>query len=321
MTVLVGAGDDTLVSFGFFPSTLRIRAGDTVVWKLNSDERQVVTFTSEEPPEEFLPVPGGSPGSREFMINPQTTFPSRQPGAPVETYSGKGFVTSGAMSKEALGPPGTPPNDTFAVTFDTPGTYEYGELLKGTIIVEPSNAADIPTQAEIDALAQQELAPIQAVLEELQAAVASGLVMEKESGPDGTDIWLVQAGVGSPEAMALDFVTKDLTIKLGDTVFWTSDFIHTVTFNPGPPPPEFVIPTPQEGGPPLLLVNPEVMFPVKHSAEFDPSQYYNSGLIGFGGELPGGSGFSLTFNQTGTFHYVCVLHRELGMKGTVTVVE
>ena len=315
LTVLVGGGQDTSAVFGFFPSILRIRAGDTVVWKLNSDEFQQVMFTSgEEPPEPFVPVPDGSD---RLMLNPQDAFPSRLPGAPVETYSGSGFYNSGGLSKEAQGPPGTPPNDTFSLTFDTPGTYEYGGTGKGKVIVELSNALDVPSQAEIDAQAQQELAPLMAMVDEFQAGISAGQFMENEPRPDGTDIWLVLAGLGTEQATALEFAAKDLTIKQGDTVVWTSSLFHTVTFNPAPPPPEFVIPEGGEQGPPLLIVNPQVMLPVVPSPEFDSSQYYNSGLIGPG--LPGGSGFSLIFNQTGTFKYICVVHRELGMTGSITV--
>ena len=318
LNALVGAGQDTSAVFGFFPSTLRIRAGDTVVWKLNSDEFQQVVFTSgEEPPEDIIPVPDGS---GRLMFNPENEFPSRLPGAPVETYSGTGFFNSGGMSKEAQGPPGTPPNDTFSLIFDTPGTYVYGGSGMGKVIVEPSNALNVPSQAEIDVQGQEELAPLMALVEELQAGISSGQFVEQEPRPDGTSIWLVSAGLGTEQATALEFLPKDLTIKQGDTVVWTSNLFHTVTFH-RPPPPEFVIPEGGEQGPPLLIVNPQVMLPIVPSPEFDPAQYeyYNSGLIGPGG-LPGGSGFSLTFNQTGTFNYMCVIHRELGMKGSITVV-
>ena len=315
LNALVGAGQDTSAVFGFFPSTLRIRAGDTVVWKLNSDEFQQFVFTSgEEPPEDIIPVPDGS---GRLMFNPENEFPSRLPGAPVETYSGTGFFNSGGMSKEAQGPPGTPPNDTFSLTFDTPGTYVYGGSGPGKVIVEPSNALDVPSQAEIDAQVQEELAPLMAMVEEFQAGISSGQFAEQEPGPDGTAIWLVGAGVGTEQAAAFEFTVKDLTIKEGDTVVWTSNQFHTVTFNRTPPPPEFVIPEGGEQGPPLLIVNPQVMLPVVPSPEFDPAQYYNSGLIGPG--LPGGSGFSLTFNQTGTFKYICAVHREIGMTGSITV--
>ena len=289
-----------------------------MIWKLNSDEFAQIMFTSgEEPPEPFIPVPDGSD---RLMLNPQDAFPSRPPGAPVETYSGTGFFNSDGMSKEAQGPPGTPPNDTFSLIFDTPGTYVYGGSGMGKVIVEPSNALNVPSQAEIDVQGQEELAPLMALVEELQAGISSGQFVEQEPRPDGTSIWLVSAGLGTEQATALEFLPKDLTIKQGDTVVWTSNLFHTVTFH-RPPPPEFVIPEGGEQGPPLLIVNPQVMLPIVPSPEFDPAQYeyYNSGLIGPGG-LPGGSGFSLTFNQTGTFNYMCVIHRELGMKGSITVV-
>ena len=78
LTALVGAGQDTSAVFGFFPSTLRIRAGDTVVWKLNSDEFQQVMFTSgEEPPEGIIPVPDGS---GRLMLNPLSQPTTRRPG-------------------------------------------------------------------------------------------------------------------------------------------------------------------------------------------------------------------------------------------------
>ena len=157
-----------------------------------------------------------------------------------------------------------------------------------------------------------------AIVDEFQAGISAGQFAENEPRPDGTDIWLVSAGLGNEQATALEFSVKDLTIKQGDTVVWTSTLFHTVTFNRAPPPPEFVIPQGGEQGPPLLIINPDVMLPVVPSPEFDPAQYYNSGLIGPG--LPGGSGFSLTFNQTGTFKYICVVHREIGMTGSVTVI-
>src|SRR5688500_16870048 len=37
VTALVGAGEDTDVINAFFPAVLRIRVGDTITWKLNSD--------------------------------------------------------------------------------------------------------------------------------------------------------------------------------------------------------------------------------------------------------------------------------------------
>jgi plastocyanin len=43
----------------------------------------------------------------------------------------------------------------------------------------------------------------------------------------------------------------------------------------------------------------------------------NSGFIGAG--LPAGTTFSATFTKPGTYAYICALHDELGMVGTVVV--
>ena len=93
--------------------------------------------------------------------------------------------------------------------------------------------------------------------------------------------------------------------------------------------PEWVLPKPQEQGPPVLVMNPEVVFPARPAAAFDGTGYWSAGLIGIGDyparnglrSLPGGSTFIMTFGKAGTFKYMCAFHREFGMEGSVTVVE
>ncbi|MFQ5813961.1 MAG: hypothetical protein ACE5I2_12375, partial [Anaerolineae bacterium] len=283
LTLLVGAGEETVAINAFLPETIRIRAGDTVTWKLDSDEVHTVTFLSGgEEPEVAIPVPGGGP--TDLMFDPQVAFPTRGPGAPVETYSGTGYFNAGLMSKEPAGPD-APPNDTFTLTFDTPGTYEYVCLLhpfmRGEVVVEPATATDVPSQAELDATAEAELAPLMAQIEALKAA---GERVKSEPGPGGTTIWFVPAGtVGAdPRVELFEFLPEDLTIQEGDTVVWTSLSFHHVAFHPDIPEVEFVLPTPQEQGPPLLLFNPEVVFPVKPAGEFDGTGLFSSGFIGAG---------------------------------------
>ena len=41
--------------------------------------------------------------------------------------------------------------------------------------------------------------------------------------------------------------------------------------------------------------------------------------VGLKESLPGITHFRVTFNVAGTFHYICAIHDELGMKGTVIV--
>src|SRR5688572_30528299 len=78
VTVLVGGGQDTMQALAFFPQNVRIRQGDTVMWRIAGDEIHTASFTKgfdpgpggissplEPPgamiPGPFAPVPGGPP--------------------------------------------------------------------------------------------------------------------------------------------------------------------------------------------------------------------------------------------------------------------
>jgi plastocyanin len=323
VTVVVGAGQDVLAVNVFFPQSVRIRAGDTVTWKIGSDEPHTATFLSGEPfPPDPVPIPGGGPG--DIMLNPVSFFPSRAPDAEVEVYSGDGYRNSGFLSTGKV----VPPNESYSLTFDTPGTYLYNCLLHptmtGEIVVEETTATDIPTQADLDAQAAAESAPLLALAEEARAATTNPEAVRSEPGAGGSTFWYVPAGMAAadPRIEIYDFFPKDITIKSGDTVIWTSTFFHQIALHPGQPEPEFILPQEQPNGPPILQLNPVVAFPSKPAGEYDGTQPFSSGLFGLpAGALPGGTTFALTFTEPGTHEYVCAIHRALGMRGTVTVVE
>jgi len=259
------------------------------------------------------------------MLNPQVAFPTRHPGEPVETYSGTGYFNSGLLSK--MPPePGVPPNDTFSLTFDTPGTFPYLSLVAadrmiGTVEVVPADATDVPDQAAIDARASAESV---ALLGLVQAARGQGQALARtEPGPGGASFSFVRAGnsefiSGDGRAQVIEFLPRDVTVKAGDTVVWGSTFFHTASFVPTTPLPEFVVPVPQDAGPPLLTINPQAANPAKPAPVFDSTRLFSSGVLG--PFSPFGFSWALTFDRPGTFEYVCLVHAELGMKGTVTVV-
>lgn len=323
VVVMAGAGQDVVAINGFFPISTHIRVGDTVTWKITSDEPHSATFLSGAPfPPDPVPIPGGGP--TDIMFNPTNFFSTRAPDAPVETYSGVGYRNSGFLSNGKV----VPPNESYSLTFDTPGTYHYNCLIHpamvGEIVVEAANATDLPTQADIDAEAQAEIAPLAEIAEATRAATTNPEMVRSEPGANGSTFWYVPAGMtGADQRVEIyDFFPKDITVKAGDTVIWTSTFFHQVAFFPGQPAPEFVIPIEQAGGPPILQVNPVVAFPSKPAGDYDGTQPYSSGLMGLpAGALPGGTTFAMTFTEPGTHEYVCAIHRALGMKGTVTVVE
>src|SRR5262249_76788 len=275
VVVLVGAGQDTTQLLNYFPATVRVHTGDTVTWKINGDELHTVASTQGAPLPPFpatrqapggkpgeviptfaVPVPGGGPS--DLMVNPLIGFASRPPGAPVETYSGNTFVSSGLLQKRT--PPGAPPNDTMSVVFDTPGTYSYLCLIHtdrmfGTIEVVGTDE-DADNQDSVSARARAEIA---AEMPLTAAAREQGQQTKKEAGPNDNTVWYVRAGMsdifsGDGRAQVMEFLPKDLSVKAGDSVVWGSAYFHSVSFVPTAPPPEFVVPKPQPGGPPQLVL-------------------------------------------------------------------
>jgi len=113
-----------------------------------------------------------------------------------------------------------------------------------------------------------------------------------------------------------------MSARLGATVTWTmrdTFEIHTVTFTSGEKPPQFAVPEPQSSGAPKMLLNPKALTPT-NTTQYDGTGYVNSGLLfppGNAGKLP--SSFSLTFTKPGRFEYWCLVHAEVGQRGTIVV--
>jgi plastocyanin len=256
------------------------------------------------------------------MVTPALAFPSRPPGGPVESFGGTGYVNSGILQNQPPAP-GAPPNNSFTLTFPKAGVYQYICLVHlspmiGWVEVVPPTTADVLGQSDIDAQAKAQAEPLLALVDKAKAEIAQP---GKDVGPNNTTLWYVHAGAnefiaGDFRAQILEFGPKVLTIKAGDTVIWGSTYFHTVTFNPTPPPPEFVIPKPQPNGPPILSLNPLVGAPIRPAASYDPTKYYNSGILGPFGQQ---SSWALTFDKPGTYDYFCAVHRDQGMKATVVV--
>lgn len=116
-TVSAGYGDRIIAVMAFEPSTITIKAGETVTWKPGSlYEPHTVTFQS----------PFKSPG------DPGATLP-------LGVKSG-GSYTGGATSSGIFGPKPFPfPTDSFSLKFPKAGTYDYVCILhdgmKGTVTV------------------------------------------------------------------------------------------------------------------------------------------------------------------------------------------
>jgi plastocyanin len=326
--VQVGGGSEAdLIEYnGFFPKQLTVNAGDTVFFDFKAlHNPHTVTFLSgQEAPPLVVPADEGTPtagaataeaGIPKLMFNPAAAFPTEG-----TTYDGSGIASSGLNVLR-------PPDQPFTLTFSAPGTFDYLCLvhplhMKGTVTVQEAGAPVPHEQADVDALAADEMAKALAEGKALLAEYAAAAT--PSAGPGGGNLWDVQAGADDHEAVLLRYLPDQLTIKAGDTVRWTDRSEvepHTVTFLGGEAPPDLVVPEPQAGGPPKLVFNPAVVAPAGPEV-YSGQGYANSGALGADfGKFTGLTTYELTFDTPGEYPYFCVLHGSptMGMRGTVTV--
>jgi plastocyanin len=301
----------------FFPNKLSIHVGDTVLWKINSHEIHTVTFLAGQPiPALLIPAPSGQPSPLQF--NPLAAFPA----APAKgLYDGSTYVNSGIMSKD----PGNV--TTFSLTFTKTGTFSYlclvhGVMMSGEIDVV-DNSVMVPSPFWDMGLAEKQ---IEAAWEKVPAVMAKAWkqVVPPTHNPDGTTTFHVVVGFSSGVIDVMRFFPSHLNVHPGDTVVWTlsnADVApHTVTFLNGNPEPDLTLVVPQTPPPPLVLLNPAVLFP-SHAvilvSPLNKTAFFNSGLLNPG--TPATSFSIKVGNFTGSLPFLCLLHDTSGMKGRLEV--
>ena len=307
----------------FFPKSLTVNVGDSVVFTMRSHEAHTITFNAPSPvPDPMLPQPDHSILANPVIFFSSPPSPMGDPKAAVAlatSFDGTGYVNSGFLQK---------PGDSLTVRFSVSGTYPvvcllHPDAMKGTIIVNPAGTPRPMTDADYRAA---EAAQVKEAKDKADALLASVHVPQATENPDGSHSYVVYAGIGST-ADGVDFMRyvggEQLSIKVGDSVTFdmqknSKDAPHTVTFLQGTEDPDLVVPQPQPNGPPKLLLNPRVqMLAPLPPGPFDGSGYYNSGLMVFGKPSP--QTFTVTYTKAGTFKYQCIFHDDEGMKGTIVV--
>jgi plastocyanin len=319
-TVLVGAEDASTgaSAFVFFPDTLRIHVGDTVHWQRNTNEVHTVTFLVDMPLPPFnVAAPPGLPSPT--MRNPLIAFPV----APAHgLYDGSTFATSGIYGPDQ----DLYEVDSFDLTFTRPGTHNYvcvvhGARMSGQIIVVDHDR-DVPSPREVDQKARRQIAE---VLKDAPDAIelADADVPPPTQNEDGTTTHYVLVGYTMGQLDLLRFFPEELTVQPGDTIEWmfnpdSMQMVHTITFLNGTPSPDDIIPVPQNNGPPLLVVNPEVAFPQNADQPLTRDGVYSSGTLKVTDTLPT---FSLKVGDvSGEEIYQCLLHDGSGMIATLHIV-
>lgn len=295
----------------FYPDSITVNEGDTILFKLASMEPHTVTFVKPGDPVPQLLIPEGG-NSQRIIFNPVAAFPAGGP-----TYDGSTYVNSGQMAMDPQSP------QEFKLTFTKAGTYPYvclfHQMMKGKVTVQPAGSTYPQTQAQIDAAVKAQMDADMTT--GTNAGVYPGTVKSQQNA-NGTTTYSVAIGWGNGIMALMRFAPTDLKIKVGDTVTWTQMDVeapHTVTLVSGGKEPDLVLTEPQQGGPPKLVLNPQVVAPSGGSV-YSGQGYFNSGIL-FGTQdpTPGPRTYTLTFATPGTFEYICVLHDDMGMSGHIMV--
>jgi plastocyanin len=295
-SVIVGGQtpDVSVYANGFFPQQLTIHTGDTVTWQFDGFHN--VSFLSGMPAPGFATKDGTS-----YVGNPQVFFPAGS-----SEYDGTGFHNSGV-----------PPSDkpfSYTITFTKAGHYEYACTIHpgmaGVINVTDGPVTETPDAALARGKAEQ------------AASVAAGAKAYRELKPQikGKNVVVRLVGNKQQRFSLLRYMPDPLTIAAGTTVTWTIDDpyeVHTITFARDTKLPELIVPQPQPGGAPKLVLNPLVLTPTSTST-YDGTGWVNSGLLG-GPGTGNPSSFKLTFTKPGTYVYWCLVHDHENQQGTIIV--
>jgi len=310
---LVGAQSPDLGSqaLAFLPNEIWIHAGDSIRWTHASNEIHTVTFLT--------------PG----QVRPPNSGPTFgvPVGCPGNTPDGAGFNGSSCVNSGILGQGPVnlgPVIQTYSVSFPSTGNFKlvclvHADMTSTIHVLAP--AAQLPhDQAFYDAEAVRQGAILVSETSSLRGFANSD--DENAGNPPQVTTGqgaIVATGAGSQTASLMRFLQDVLVVRVGDTVEWTNHdptTPHTVTFGTEPADPR-----------PASLNVSSTSDGARQTIISSINESANSGLLqaapqdrpGLAQSPPGVTRFRVTFTAPGTFHYICALHDDLGMKGTVIV--
>jgi plastocyanin len=300
----------------YFPELVTIHVGDTVRWTQNSNEIHTVTFLAGDPQPDFL-ISGADPSISPLMFNPLAVDPYVPTGG---QYDGSQYANSGLMGRESG------QVREFSLTFTAEGTFEYlclvhGSMMSGQVMVMGSGVTvPSPVQARAQGRVQvgQALTQVPGVVQ-----AARMQIKDSEENDDGTVTHYVMVGYSEGQIDLMQFFPRRLEVSPGDTVVWELSpknmAPHTVTFLNGQAEPDLAVVVPQPSGPPLLYLNPEVLFGSPSTpADLTRKGFYNSGVMD---PVHGPMTYTLVIGEMapGLLPYLCMLHDTSGMKATLVV--
>jgi len=295
-------------ALAFLPNEIWIHAGDDITWTVDADEIHTITFLKTG--QVRAPFSSGC-----------AAFPPGTP--PVFSSTGVSFNGTACVS--------TPPlskGDTFKVVFPTKGNFKLTclvhENMTGTIHVLPIGDTLPHYQSFYDEQAADQRKNL------LSDADAHDGHHDHDDGVTAafghTSVTvgigeIVATGGGQQTTSVMRFFNKETTIHVGQTVEWTNNdpvTPHTVTFgvepgNPMPPATNGTLITDDDGALHFTITSNATNV---HSGFIIAAAHERIGVPTSG---VGNTRVRVTFTKAGTYPYICALHDNLGMKGTIVV--
>ena len=275
----------------FLPNELWIHVGDSIQWTVNADEIHTISFLTagQVRPPFFVGCPGFSVGAASFDGSTCVSTPPMVSGQILNVM----FPTAGNFKLVCLVHPD----------------------MTGVVHVLDTSAPLPHDQAFYDKAAAEQAHDL---LAELNSGQAHDHAASSNSVVVGAGKTLANGG-GHSTISLMRFVQPELVVHAGATVEWTNDdtsMPHTITFGTEP----------QDPFPP----SPNVIVDVdgaRHATINSGSDSVHSGFIqsapqdqtGLAQTPLGSTRFRVTFTNPGVYPYICALHDNLGMKGTIIV--
>lgn len=305
-----GRGSQALA---FLPNELWVHTGDSIRWTFPTHERHTLTFLKpgQIRPPGFGPifdVPVGCPG-----ITPDGS-----------SFDGSACVTSGIL-RLGDNTKSTENAPTYTVSFPAAGNFKFVDLLHADMsgVVHVLNLSEtLPHDQDFyDRQAQGEQALLLGDASRLEGRGTPG----DNGGAQSNDVAVgigevvTTTGAGLQTASLMRFLRGTIVVRVGDTVVWTSldpSINHTVTFGTEPAdprPPSANVSLTSEGARQAVISSSADSV---NSGYLSPAPQDRANLAQ---SPPGVTSFRVTFTSPGTFNYICAIHDDLGMHGTVIV--
>ena len=271
----------------FLPRQLSVDVGDSITWTVGSGEFHTITFLSGAAAPPFVIITPSGP-----QPNPAAVAPSGGP-----TYDGTGIANSGLLFK----------GQQFTLGFTKAGHYGFLCLvhagMAGTVDVRDAGTPYPSSQRAYDVASRVTA----------NRLLASGRRLEARTLATARHSRTVAAGAGASTGAwgslaVMRFLPSKSVIHTGDSVTWINhdpETPHTITFGTEP------------AGGPFGAFAPSGLDGPGHATLGSPDSSVNSGFTG--ADFPFGTTFAATFTAPGRYHFICALHDDLGMTGTIVV--